>query len=269
MLDLTAEHKILKLQYDFLKKEFSELYAEKNDMLTHDEQVLTALYLNAVGQKQHEKYSLTVEIKMMTQRISLYQVYFNRNETPDKPAIEKEIKQQFETYLKKIAEETKRLALAKEFLTEGFLPDAEVKKLKEVYRQIVKRLHPDLHPDQTAEEKDLFISAQAAYDLNDLNALNAILVSLGTSGAGPEALPVDLKAQVELLNKKVQKLKSQMEQLEKQFPFIYREKLADAAWIEAERNQLDAEIETLLAEKKKYKDYLILLEEWKPGLLSS
>ena len=267
--DLTPEHKMLHMQYDILKKEFTELFAQKNDMITQEEQVLTALYLTAIGQKQHQKYCLTVDIKMMTQRISLYQAYFNRNEYPEIPVIEKKMEKQFAEYHQKIADEAKRIALAKEFLKEGFLSEADVKKLKDVYRQIVKRLHPDINPNVTDAEKELFVKAQSAYDLCDLIMLNAILLSLDSLATQCDAEPIDLKAQLDTLNSHVSKLKTLIEKLEKQFPFTFREKLADEVWVDAERNQLDTEIEALTTEKNKYNEYLQLLEEWKPGLLSS
>jgi predicted nucleic acid-binding Zn-ribbon protein len=198
----------------------------------------------------------------------LYQAYFNRNEYPDIAVIEKKIEKQFAEYQKKMADEAKRIALAKEFLKEGFLSEGDVKKLKEVYRQIVKRLHPDINPSVTEQEKELFVKAQAAYDLCDLTMLNAILLSLDSLAPKVDVEPVDLKAQVDMLEKQVSKLKSQIDKIEKQFPFTYREKLADEVWVEAEREQLDSDIEALTAEKNKYNEYLKLLEEWKPALLS-
>lgn len=268
MLDLTPEHKMLQMQYNLLKKEFTELFAQKNELLTQEEKVLTALYLIAIGQKQHQKYCLTVEIKMMTQRISLYQAYFNRNEYPDIPVIETKMEKLFAEYQQKIAEEAKRIAIAKGLLKEGFVSPDEVKKLKDVYRQIVKRLHPDINPGLTEAEKDLFVKAQAAYDLCDLNALNEILLSLDSLALKADIEHIDLKAHMEKLEKQVSKLKSQIDTIEKQFPFTFREKLADESWVEAERAQLDTDIEALTLEKNKYSEYLILLKEWKPALLS-
>lgn len=268
MIDLTPEYKMLQMQYDVLKKEFTELFAQKNDMLSQEEQVLTALYLTAVGQKQHQKYCLTVEIKMIIQRISLFQAYFNRNEKPDLATIEQKMEKQFAEYQQKIATEAKRIAVAKAFLKDGFLSESEVKKLKEVYRLIVKKLHPDINPLVTEQEQDLFVKAQAAYDLCDLPTLNAILLSLEMSASTEVVATIDLKAQVMTLDEHVSKLKDVITKLEKQFPFSYREKLADEAWIAAENQQLDADMEALTLEKKKYSDYIILLEEWKPELLS-
>jgi len=268
MLDLTQEHKMLQMQYDMLKKEFTELFAHKNEMLSQEEQVLTALYITAVGQKQHQKYCITIDIKMIMYRISLFQAYFNRNELPDVAAIEQKMEKQFAEYQQKINAENKRIAQAKAFLKEGFLGEADVKKIKDVYRLIVKKLHPDINPNTTEHEKDLFVKAQAAYDLSDLTALNAILLTIELN-ASPEAIaPTNLKAQVTILQEHVDKLKDLIYNLEKQFPFTYRYKLADDAWVTAQQQQLDTEIEALIIEKKKYSDYIILLEEWKPELLS-
>jgi predicted nucleic acid-binding Zn-ribbon protein len=136
-----------------------------------------------------------------------------------------------------------------------------------VYRQIVKRLHPDINPAATDAEKDLFIKAQAAYDLSDLFTLNAILLSLENAGVKMETTPPNLKETVATLEEHVSKLKTQIEKLEKQFPFTFREKLADEVWVEAERQQLDDDIAALAKEKEKYSEYLILLKEWKPSPL--
>lgn len=160
MPDLSPEQKMLYVQYDLLKKEFAELLSLKNEMLMHDEPFLTALYLSAVGQRQHQQYCLTVEIKILMRRIQLMQSYINKNVCPDKLHIEQQLEKQFEEYLQKIAQESEQLAAAKKYLTESsFLPPHIVQKIKEVYKAIVKKLHPDINPHATDHEKDLLLKA--------------------------------------------------------------------------------------------------------------
>lgn len=268
--DLTPEQKLLHAQYDLLKKEFTELFTQKNDMLMQEEGILTALYLNHLGKRQHTKLCLTVEIKMIMQRIHMMQSYINRNVFPDKPAIDAEIDKRFTDYLSKIAVEAQRLALAKEYLKENsFLPPHLVVKLREVYMTIVKRLHPDVNPNTTDEEKDLLVQAQAAYDMSNLDALNAILLSLDmhTTVSLPDLN--SLQKQVEKLEESVKQLRGQIQKLEIQFPFSFRDKLADKDWIEEQQAELDKDIAELEKEKKKYEDYLSLMEEWKPMTVSS
>jgi hypothetical protein len=269
MIDLTQEQKTLHLQLELLQKEFSDLFSLKNEMLTYEENFLTALFLNTIGRKRYQLYCLTVEIATIKQRIKLIQGYLNRNERPDLPAIDNEIKKRFSEYQKKIEDEAKQLAAANEFLKTGFLSEEEAKKLRDVYRVIVKKLHPDINPNLTEYQKDLFVKAQAAYDLCDLNALNEILLSLNmNSSTSTTVNPIDLKTYISKLEINMAKLKEQISTLENRFPFTYREKLANPKWIESEQQSLDIEIALLEKEKNKNAEYMLLLQLWKPESLN-
>jgi hypothetical protein len=267
--DQTPEQKMLHIQYQLLCKEFADLFSQKNEMLTYEEHYLTAIYLNAIGQLQHQKFCLQTEIKILVQRIQLMQAYINQNIYPDKSAVEMKIAKQFDEYLKKIALESEQLKQAKKFLTDSsFLPPHITQKIKEVYVLIVKKLHPDVNPNCTEHEKDLLLKAQAAYDMANLDMLNAILLSIDLKTAAPVMSLDGLKEKVEKLSGNVAKIKSQINELEAKFPFSFRDKLADERWIAGEQQSLNADIELLTTEKKKYTEYLLLMDEWKPQVLS-
>lgn len=269
MIDLTQEQKILHQHLELLQKEFSELFSLKNEMLTFEENFLTALFLNTIGQKRYQVYCLTVEIAMIKQRIKLIQSYLNRNEHPDLSAIDTEINQHFAEYQRKIQAEAKKLATASEFLKSGFLSEEHTKKLKDVYRVIVKKLHPDINPNLTEYQKDLFVKAQAAYDLCDLNTLNEILLSLNlNTSSAISADPINIKSQISKLEQNIAKLKDLISELENRFPFSYRKKLSNAQWIEAEQQTLETEIALLEQEKNKNAEYMVLLQLWKPESLN-
>lgn len=104
--------------------------------------------------------------------------------------------------------------------------------------------------------------------MSNLDALNAILLSLDISTPLVMDTPDGLKAQVGKLEEHVGKLKQRVEELEGEFPFSFRDKLADEQWIEAEQQNLDTDIATLVMEKKKYSEYLLLMEEWVPSPLT-
>jgi hypothetical protein len=125
-------------------------------------------------------------------------------------------------------------------------------------------LHPDINPDLSDEQQELFLQAQAAYELSDLDTLKRILLLLNISATGMEISFPDLQTTVEHLEKQVKKLQEQIVELEMRFPFIYKENLYDKAWIETEQETVCREIEVLKDAIEKYKTYVILLEEWKP-----
>ncbi|HLP04328.1 MAG TPA: J domain-containing protein [Paludibacter sp.] len=268
-LELTEDYKKLKLQYEYLKKEFSELYMQKTEMLTYTESYLNAMYIKFIGQRQYRKFCMNVELLQIKQRIQLIQGYLNRNEKPDLSAIDREIEKRFEAYREKLHAESQKILAANAYLKSDFLPDDIVGKIKDVYRLIVKRLHPDLNKNLTEWGKDLFVKAQAAYDLCDLQTLNEILLSLGTDvSAKIPSEALSLKTCVEKLEENVGKLKRQIEKLNIQFPFIYAEKLNDTAWVEKEQKVIDTEIGVLEKEIEKLSEYMLLLQTWKPELLN-
>ncbi len=82
-----------------------------------------------------------------------------------------------------------------------------------MYKQLVKSLHPDLHPHQTEEEKKLFLKVQAAYSLCDLKALNEILLYIKGEKEDVPEVHSGLKEYVNNLTMKIKDLKAKIEQL--------------------------------------------------------
>lgn len=264
-IDLSAETKALQKLFAELKKEFSELFLKKQNMLQHEEPLLTALYLEKVGRKKYEAYCLNVELAKLKQRLALLQAYINRNEKPDVPAVDAEIETAFAKYQKTIEAEAQRLAGATEFLKGKFLPPEEVQKVKEIYYIIVKRLHPDVNPNLSERDKKLFVRAQLAYEMMELSTLHEILMKLNLEkdDLSPISTP-DLPELVARLQTNVNQLKNQIDGLNKKFPFIHQDHIFDENWVKAQNDEADSQIETLKNEIEKTRNYVTLLEEWQP-----
>jgi hypothetical protein len=208
---------------------------------------------------------------MIKQRIEMIQSFLNRNEQPNLKAIEREINKRFAEYQKKIEEEAQRIADADAYLKTSYLPEDEVKKLKEVYRVIVKKLHPDINPNTTELQKDILVKAQSAYDLCDLHTLNQILITLNIGNNATDkhnVEPIILEKFVAQLEVNVSKLKKQVEELQNRFPFIYESRLTDNEWIKNEQRDLEVEIITLTKERQDLSEYILALKTWKPESLN-
>lgn len=263
-IEITPENKELRARYEMLKREFSELFSLKNEMISHDLPYLTSLYLELIGRKLYEVYCLSLELSILKQRMTLLQAYVNRNEVPDVKAVDKIINVQFAEYQKRIEEEAKKLAAARDYLLKGsLLSEEETKELRTIYFMIVKRLHPDVNPNLNEEDKELFIKAQAAYEMLDLDSLRLILISLDLDNP-PPVEAYKLEEMVEKLTENVRELQSQIDKLNLEFPFILKEKLINEEWVKSELESAQKEIEAYKIEIEKYKKYVILLEEWKP-----
>lgn len=268
MHDLTADKRELQERYLSLKKEYAELFIKKHEMQTYEENALTALYISTIGEKQHEIFYLRTQIAALKLKIELIQSYINRNEKPELKNVDQEIRSRFADFQKKLEDDARQLAAAKEFLKTSHFSQEEFREVKDTYRIIVKRLHPDLNPNLSEYESDLFIKAQAAYHLCNLTILREILLTLDLKQDSIATL-TDLSELCEIsekLEKNVIQLRKQIEEMEQSFPFIYRDELRNQEWVFNTQKKLDEDIIELNKEKEKQTLYLKVIEEWKPGL---
>lgn len=104
-------------------------------------------------------------------------------------------------------------------------------ELKHLYRKIVKRLHPDMNPHVTEEQKNLFYEAVEAYEEGNLERLREIAAEI--EGADPEEFedPEDgIQRLREIRNTLLQKAAELMVSIEwtkTHFPYIAKDFLED------------------------------------------
>ena len=133
----------------------------------------------------------------------------------------------------------------------GRRPRNPVEELKKLYRMIVKRLHPDVHPDLTEREKELFNEATAAYQAGDLDKMRAIWEEL-ESGTDPEERfenkPEDLQKLRELLKTlraRVQVLSGEIAAIGSEFPYTMKDFLENDEAVEEKRAELKKQLQEI------------------------
>ena len=82
-------------------------------------------------------------------RRSLLQAYINRDEAPNIAEIDKQMVQQRLEFHRLLEEKLAQLKAAREYWDRPHLSPEETKEVKEIYKTLVKRLHPDLNPHYT------------------------------------------------------------------------------------------------------------------------
>lgn len=97
--------------------------------------------------------------------------------------------EEFEAYWSEVEEQNERVEEARssgpaegEEALKSPEAEREREELKALYRRIVKALHPDLNPDVTQDQLNLFYAASDAYQAGDLQALRAIAELLDSPG---------------------------------------------------------------------------------------
>lgn len=248
--DITPENRMLRLEYDELKKKFASLTLTFEEMVQEQSPRLSAMYLKLLGNKRYEILNVQVEIKTLEMRKQLLQSYTNRNQTPDLKAIAQKVDAVVNEYNQILAEEAQKLKDAKEILEAPVLSEKETAEIRTLYRMLVKHLHPDTNPDQSDKDKDLFIVVQNAYQHRDIAKLQEICLALDTGKITGTSINIgSIKEYIDKLKPKVAALEQKIADLGKMFPFTIKDNLLDDNWIKQEQ-QKDEETLQQLKEKR-------------------
>lgn len=259
---VTPENAALNERLQQLHVAFTEAYIRHKTMVEDEAPILTSVYLDKLGGLQLQLLEHQTELSRIKMKISLIQASINRNEKLDWDAINREIEKRLEKYYKQIAEQSKAVDSAQKVLS-SLLSEDDAKKLKEVFYVLCRRLHPDVNPGQTEEQKDLFIKVKAAYDLQNLQELQSILLYL-EEGGNSDILThssEEKHRRIEQLEKKIADLKDKMRQLEQAFPFNMKSLLFDEEQLAKRRQEIQDEIDTTVEEIGKQQAILDLLED--------
>ena len=238
-----------------LKQELAELFEMREHMIYFERPHLIAAYTKLVGEFKYEEFSLKVSVKRQKRKAELIQARINRNEPVIIEEIEKQLDEEFAEYERQLNEQMDAIKAANDYLTSPLLSEEESKELKQVYRLLVKRLHPDWNPDLTQEERDLFVRVQAAYNLADLQELRNILLKIDTN----QPLPVDentIDKDIERYEHSIQDIRQRIEELERTFPFTMRELLSSEDKVKEEQRVIKESIARLREEREKWTVYV-------------
>lgn len=218
---------------------------------------LEALYATKIGKFKIEILELQIEFKALKKKIQLCHQYINKNEIPDFEAIERKIKTMTQEAYQDVHREKQKVVFGTEVLSNLASPE-ESAELRKIFRNIAKTLHPDVNPNLSTEQQEiwhLFYSAYKSGDLDKLKALEIVYTDeIKKSEKGNQELSEEgILLQTAMLKQGILELEEQIKALEQEFPFNLAEQIRDDEWVEEQQHILRQEIETLkkaVAEKQ-------------------
>ena len=268
-IDISPRKKQLKEEYERLQLEYAALVAERDELENSEGPRLTALYMEAVGQLQYEVLVLRYEIALLKQKRDLLQAYKNRGEKADLNYVDEQVEATAKTYNENIQREEEKIKQAKAYIEEQKEEEKknqedEKRELRYLYRKLVHRLHPDLHPEQTEWEKELFLKVQDAYEKGDLEKLRELAQQL-EAGMPADAVnnetTEEWEERVNQLKEEIAKIREEIEKILQEFPFTYRERLNNPEWIAQTQDMLRKEISELEKEKIRLEKIVNIMEK--------
>ena len=171
-----ADASFLKMIYaDLLSDRLAFLKAaeENNRLLYIEKPNLERLYKTLIGNYEQSVMEKELEAELMQRKVELIQAKINRREPIDMEAIEAMLAEERQSRLDEI---NGMGGSDKQLTSEADETDSaeDTAKLQSLYSEIMKNFHPELNPNATATQKELFDKALEAYKNRDLDALQLI-----------------------------------------------------------------------------------------------
>ena len=177
----------LKKEVEKLRTEVSMLLLERDELRLVVCKNIESAYMLALGGIEYKAYELYCKVLRVKRKIDLIRAKKNRQEAILLSDIEAVLDEEFAEYGRRLDEQIAKMNKALDHSKGRPLSEGETKELKKLYRTIVKALHPDLHPEITPSEMQLF-----------QNAVQASIIVDGPPGAGEGLGIAKVKASVYL-----------------------------------------------------------------------
>ena len=272
--------------FEELKEEISRLRDEVSALILEKEELTNVIcprilseYYDRFGRLEYAVSAAELKYQRLKRLMEITQAILNRGEKINLRTVMEQLSRELgeiERKLREFAEtienffgktEAEKEQSAKRTPKEEEKANKQSADEKKLYRDIVKRLHPDMNPKRSEAEERLFQKAVEAYEKHDLETLEIIhaqLDDIGKSGDGADPVanpaanaalsPEERKAEEErllrqkdLLEKERMRLRAEIDQIKQKKPYILKEYLEDEE--KAEKRQ--EELEKLL---KSYQD---------------
>ena len=248
-----------------VRQEITELLMEIDHINLQINPRVEVDYAIRIGCYENELLKAQIEARRAKHRFELAQARLNRGEAVSDEDLEKTLDEEFEAWEAQLAIQVQSY-LAKLEINAGtrtLLPH-ELDQIRSLHRELVKRLHPDLRPAQTEDERRLFAMVQEAYKKGSLEMLRSIEVATAylakdDEDAGKSA--DELSVEYELLSAQLRVLKDQLEALKSVPPYTFAERLADPAWVHRRTQELKQEIEEQQKVREAYDEKYTALKE--------
>lgn len=223
--------KIVKVDYndkyddeiDKLRVSVSMLLLERDNLLFHECKNIEAEYVLEFGKLEYKVYEAECEYRRLKRKLELIITSRNHNEPIDLDTIEEQLEKELEEFYKILNAKLGEIEDAK--IRQGLprLSVEEDKELKSLYRKLIKKLHPDMNPNVTEYEKELFNKVVECYENGNLLELQMIEISLEDKSVTVE----NSLEEKQRLTKLVDKLNSQIQEIKSTYPYILKETLVN------------------------------------------
>ncbi|MCX7997650.1 MAG: hypothetical protein N3A69_01695 [Leptospiraceae bacterium] len=250
-IELSKEYQELLTRFNALSQEFATLLEEEENLLLHEKPVLIAKYNLTIGGYVLKYLEKQLEYLKLRRKIELLQSHINRGEVLDLASVEVAVAGEFQDWMDRISNLNQEILEAQEGGFVAIRQDVAL-EVKNLYKKLARKLHPDLNKNLTEKGKLLWNRLQRAYENFDLEEMKNIEILADSENLIEEQSSMEeLKTQIEKLWEKVLKKQEQLQTIRESFPFSIARQLNDPNWVNQEIESYQVkikEIEIILPE---------------------
>jgi len=230
----------LRRECEELRESLADALAELQELVKTTVPRLENLYSASVGVLECELSAIQCENMQRKRIVELLHLHISRGLRPDIDEIRKKVGSESREWLARVEAQRRNIARAKEILAAP-VDHKSGEEFRHLFRQLVRKLHPDLNPMQGEAERMLWFRLQSAYERGGPEALRdmALLTeSISGSPLLPEKAGYDAwKRCRDELTTKLWDMESQIGHIRMSFPYTLNEHLTSESWIN-DRNRL-------------------------------
>ena len=231
----------------------------RRDQLRKEARIYHGLYIKEFGDRMLELFERQIACIKKKKLIGYYQRAINLGGVIDQAAIDVQLAAEMAAYQAQLDTMIANNEAAKKITG---VTEAELLKIKRLYRKLAKQLHPDINPKtvEVPELLDLWNTIVAAYNGNSLKDLEEaeVLVAEALEKLGLGITEIEIPD----LPQKIAEVESEISHIRETDPYQYKYILEDPSAVEAKKADLDEQT-------KSYADYECELDGVIEGLLQS
>ena len=235
----------LKSEVEKKRTELSMLLLERDELQFVICKNIETEYMLKLGSIEYKAYEAQCAALRLKRKIDLIQAKKNRQEKIIISAIEETLDEEFAEYQKQLDEQIDKVNAAIKRSKAEVLSDEENKVLKKLYRKIAKALPPDINPDVSEAQVQLFDNAVSAYKSGDLGTLRIISEMVGNNPL-PEQhkdAMTQLVEERERLEGLLESIRESIENIKSEYPYTMKDILEDTKKTEQKKQELESVIE--------------------------
>ena len=254
---------------ELIKKEkpLYEKYEEvllRRDNLRKEAEQYHLEFIKIFGDMITESFRIKIECikkkKMITYCQKMMNIGKDVNQNDLTRFIEKEMAE-YQEELERIIEDVNTARRAKKVST------MDIHKIKKLYYELAKLIHPDMHPEFADDEmlKEYWARISRSYEYNDLEELQELsaLVRMYLEGKEPNSIGIE----IEDIEGRITKVENEIEEILASEPYLYKLLLNDKKSVEEKKQEYRDELEAYLKYSTEL-DEILSSFDIKEGMLS-